>query len=234
MKARAVLATFLISLVSALCLAQQPPDIFDQVATEKPVVSSATTPTCQKNISFAWVSRSGEVVSETPGFAEKWIAKNRSKHPALCFEQTPASVLPNYLLVFSTSQKAFNGFHPTVKTFTATNTSPISGNGTAIDNHGNMWSYTFDGSVTSTTTTTTQENVPYTDTSNILYLRSYNRYGKLISERWYTFVNRRGGDDTDTAVFNVVSGLRGIHFKQRLLGIVVEDIEKHSVSRDVP
>jgi hypothetical protein len=97
-----------------------------------------------------------------------------------------------------------------------------------------MWSYTFDGSVTATTTTTTRENVPYTDTSNILYLRSYNRYGKLISERWYTFVNRRGGDDTDTAVFNVVSGLREIHYKQRLLAVVVQDIEKHSVSRDIP
>jgi hypothetical protein len=190
MAPRAVRASILTCVVSALCLAQQPskPDIFDQVTAEKPSATRPRTPTCQKNVSFAWVSRSGEVVSETPGFADKWIAKNGNKHPSLCFDQSPASGTPNYLLVFSTSQSAFNGIHPSVKTTTTTNTSPTSGEGTAIDNHGNMWSYTFDGSVTTTTTTTTHENLPYTDTSNILYLRSYNQYGKLISERWYTFV----------------------------------------------
>lgn len=129
-------ASFFTCVVSAFCLAQgQPskPGIFDQVAAEK-TGSPRARPTCQKNISFAWVSRGGDVVSETPGFADKWIAKNGNKHPVLCFDQSPASGIPNYLLVFSTSQTAFNGFHPTVKTTVTTNTSPISGNGTAIDN----------------------------------------------------------------------------------------------------
>jgi hypothetical protein len=236
MVSRVALTSILICIVGARCLAQRStdPHILDKVAAQEPSATRPRTSTCQKNVSFAWVSRSGEVISETPGFADKWIAKNGNKHPSLCFEQSPASAIHNYMLVFSTSESAFNGIHPTVKTTTTTNTNPISGDGTAIDNQGHMWSYTFDGSITTTTTTTTHENLPYTDTSNTLYRRSYNQYGKLISERWYTLVNRRGGDDSDTAVFNAVSGLRGIHFKQRLLGVVIQDIEKHSVSRDNP
>jgi hypothetical protein len=221
------------SLFAALCLAQQVPnkgDIFDQV-TDKRILPA---PTCEKNISFAWVSRTAEVVSEAPGFAEKWVRKHGKKHPSLCFDQSPASGMPNYLLVFSASEAVFKGMYPVVKTTTTTNMNPISGDGTATDSSGNIWSYTFDGSITTTATTTTRESLPYTDTSNTLYLRSYSQYGKLISERWYTFVNRRGGDDTDTAVFNAVSGLRGIHCKERLLAIVVQDIEKHSSLRDAP
>lgn len=203
-------AVFLAALVCAVCLP-----------------SPAQKTSCEKNISFAWVSRSGEVVSETPGFADKWVASNRAKHPALCFSQSPSPDAANYVLVFSNSQSAFNGVHPTVHTTTTTNTNPISGDGTAIDNHGEMWSYRFDGSVTTTTTTTTHENVPYTDLSNTLYLRGYSQYDHLISERWYTFITRRGGDSTDALAFNIGSSLRGIHFKQRLLGSVIKDIEKH-------
>ncbi len=192
--ARHSLAIFIFALaVSTLVQSQQAskPDIFDRV--------------CEKNISFAWVPRGGEVVSETPDFASKWVAKNSSKHPNLCFGQSPVSGISNYLLVFSSSVSAYRGVHPTIKTTTTVN--PISGDGRATDSQGNTWSYTFEGSAT--TTTTTNENVPYTDTSNTLFLRSYTQYGKLISERWYTFTRRQGGDDGDTAVFNVVSSLRG-------------------------
>jgi len=108
----------------------------------------------------------------------------------LCFSQVPDPQATNYLLVFSTSQSAFNGIYPTVRTNTSTNTSttPVSGSGTVTDNYGGMWNYTYDGTATTTTTTTTttHENLPYTDTSNTLYLNSYDQQGRMISQRWRT------------------------------------------------
>jgi hypothetical protein len=111
-------------------------------------------------------------------------------HPA-CFAQAPDSRVANYLLVFSTSQSAFNGIYPTVRT--STSTTPVSGSGTVTNNYGGMWNYTYDGAVTTTTTTTTPDDLPYTDTSNTLYVRSYDQHGRQISERWRTITARQGG-----------------------------------------
>ena len=184
---------------------------------------------CEKNISFA-VAQNGQIVSRVPTFADKWILKNQKKYPGLCFSQVPNSQLANYLLVFSTSQSAFNGIYPTVRTSTSTNTSttPVSGSGTVTDNYGGMWNYTYDGTVTTTTTTTTtsHENLPYTDTSNTLYLGSYDQHGRLISERWRTITTRQGGDGANTFGYNLGAALGAIHMKEHLLKTVVKDVAK--------
>lgn len=184
---------------------------------------------CRKNISFA-VATNGNIASLIPDFAQKWISKNQKKYAGLCFSQEPDSKAANYLLVFSTSQSAFNGIYPIVKTSTNTNTSatPVSGSGTVTDNYGGMWNYTYDGTVTTTTTTTTttHDELPYTDTSNTLYLRSYDQNGRVISERWRTITTRQGGDGANTLGYNLGAALGAIHMKQHLLKNVVEDVTK--------
>jgi hypothetical protein len=192
-----------------------------------PVVQSG----CDKNISFA-VAGGGQIVSRVPAFAEKWISRNQKKYAGLCFSQVPDPQAANYLLVFSTSQSAFNGIYPTVRTNTNTSTSttPVSGSGIVTDNYGGMWNYTYDGTATTTTTTTTttHENLPYTDTSNTLYLNSYDQHGGMISQRWRTITTRQGGDGANTLGYNLGAALGAIHMKEHLLKSVVEDVTKRS------
>jgi len=192
---------------------------------------SSTAVGCDKNISFA-VAEGGQIVSRVPAFAEKWISKNQNKYAGLCFSQVPDSQAANYLLIFSTSQSAFNGIYPTVKTSNSTNTSatPVSGSGTVTDNYGGMWNYTYDGTATTTTTTTTttHEDLPYTDTSNTLYLNSYDQQGRMISQRWRTITTRQGGDGANTLGYNLGAALGAIHMKEHLLKSVVEDVAKGS------
>jgi hypothetical protein len=196
-------------------------------AMVRPVVQSG----CDKNISFA-VAGGGQIVSRVPAFAEKWVSKNQKKYMGLCFSQVPDPQAANYLLVFSTSQSAFNGIYPTVRTNTSTNTSttPVSGSGTVTDNYGGMWNYTYDGTATTTTTTTTttHEDLPYTDTSNTLYLNSYDQQGRMISQRWRTITTRQGGDGANTLGYNLGAALGAIHMKEHLLKSVVEDVAKGS------
>jgi len=188
-----------------------------------------TSSGCEKNISFA-VAEGGQVVSRVPTFADKWVSKNGKKYLGLCFSQVRNSQAANYVLVFSTSQSAFNGIYPTVRTSTSTNTSttPVSGSGTVTSSYGGMWNYTYDGTVTTTTmtTTTTQENLPYTDTSNTLYLGSYDQHGRQISERWRTVTTRQGGDGMNTLGYNLGAALGAMHVKEHLLKSVVKDVSK--------
>jgi YD repeat-containing protein len=93
-----------------------------------------------------------------------------------------------------------------------------------------MWNYTYDGTATTTTTTTTttHENLPYTDTSNTLYLNSYDQQGRMISQRWRTITTRQGGDGANTLGYNLGAALGAIHMKEHLLKSVVEDVAKGS------
>jgi len=106
----------------------------------------------------------------------------------------------------------------------------VSGSGTVTDNYGGMWNYTYDGTATTTTTTTTttHENLPYTDTSNTLYLNSYDQQGRMISQRWRTITTRQGGDGANTLGYNLGAALGAIHMKEHLLKSVVEDVAKGS------
>jgi len=184
---------------------------------------------CDKNISFA-VAEGGQIVSRVPGFAEKWVATNQKHYSGVCFSQYPSQKAANYVLVFSTSGSAFNGLYPTVRTSasTSTNMTPVSGSGTVTDNYGGMWNYTYSGTVTTTTTTTTttHDYLPYTDTSNTLYLHSYDQHGGLISEYWRTITTRQGGDGANTLGYNLGAGLGAIHFKEHLLKKAVADVAR--------
>jgi len=180
---------------------------------------------CSRNISFA-VAENGQVSPRVPGFAQKWTQKNQKNYPGLCFSQSPNSSAINFLFVFSTAQTAFNGLYPTVRTNTQTDITPVSGSGTVTNNYGSSWNYTYDGTVTTTTTSTTHDNLPYTDTTNGLYLNAYSQQGTLIASRGRTETTRQGGDPYNTLGYNLGSALAAIHIKERLLKEVVDAITK--------
>jgi hypothetical protein len=190
-------------------------------------VGSTTGPadvgSCTKNISFAVLSGT-QAASTVPAFVQKWIGKNAKKYPALCFSQVPNSHAANYVLVLSTSQSAFNGIYPTVRTSTNTDTMPVSGNGTVTDNYGGMWSYSYTGTATTTTTTTSQVNLPYTDTTNALYINSYGQNGALLSQHRRSVTSRQGGDGYNTLGYNLGSLLAAIGIKERLVKDAVTDV----------
>lgn len=179
---------------------------------------------CQKSVAFA-VFEGGQASPRVPVFTEKWVAKNQKKFPDFCFSQEPAGGPKNYLLVFAISRSVFNGIYPTVRTSTNTDTTPVSGTGTVTDNYGGMWTYTYTGTETTTTTTRTPVNLPYTDTSNTLYLLAYRWNGTLSSYRWRTITTRQGGDGANTLGYNLGAALGAIHLKQRLLADVLKDVD---------
>jgi len=187
-------------------------------------VSAQSSTGCQKNVSFA-VFEAGQINPRVPKFTNKWISKNQKKYPGICFSQAPAAGARNYLFVFSTSQSSFNGIYPSVRTNTTTNITPVSGTGTATSNYGDVWTYSYSGTETTTTTTQTQVDLPYTDTSNTLYLHAYRWNGTLASNRWRTVTSRQGGDATNTLGYNLGAALGAIHVKERLLGDAVKDLD---------
>jgi hypothetical protein len=183
---------------------------------------------CTKTISFAVLSGT-QAASTVPAFAQKWIGKNAKKFPTLCFSQAPNPHTANYVLVLSTSQSAFNGIYPTVHRSTNTDTMPVSGNGTVTDNYGGMWSYSYTGTATITTTTTSQVNLPYTDTTNALYINSYDQNGRLLSQHSRSVTSRQGGDGYNTLGYNLGSLLFAIGVKERLLKEAVNGLAAPTV-----
>jgi hypothetical protein len=165
--------------------------------------------------------QNGQVMHLAPQWAINWAKKNSKKYPGVCFttENSPVNGGTNYVIAFSASSSAVQGFEPVTQTNTTT--TPVSGNGTVTDDQGDTWRYTVNGTETTTTTTTTQ--TPYTINSNALYLTAYNDKGEAISQRWHVFSSKQGGDPYNSAGYNLGSALGSIHARGHLLQHTVED-----------
>jgi len=180
---------------------------------------------CTRNISFA-VAEGGQVATLAPKFTAKWVESNAKNYPGVCFSQTPNAQAANFVIVFATSQSAFSGIYPTIRTRSGTSTHPVSGQGTVTDNDGGTWNYTYNGTVTSSTTTTSYVNLPFTDTATSIYAYSYDQAGHLVSERRRTITTRQGGDGANTLGYNLGAALVRIHFRERLLKDAVNDLTR--------
>ncbi len=180
--------------------------------------SISTDDPVTRTITFVTVEN-GQVMHAIPEWAIKWVKKNYKKYPGIRFQTMGEQVAGdrNYVVAFSSSSNAVQGFQPVTHTDTSTSTSPVSANGTVTDNQGNTWDYTMNGTVTTTTTTTTQENVPYTITSNTLYLTAYDQQGQVIGQRWHVYSTQSGGDPYSGLGYNLGSALGAIHAKSHLL-----------------
>jgi hypothetical protein len=90
------------------------------------------------------------------------------------------------------------------------------------DNSGSTWYFTYQGTVT--TTTTTQTNVPYTDTTSFFYANAYSEEGSLVVTSDRTASTRQGGDPWNALGYNLTSALLSINLKERLLESIVKQV----------
>lgn len=153
------------------------------------------TQTCQKAITFAVMEGPG-LSYRLPNISTKWLDKAQRKNPGICFTQYGAhSGEKNYLVVVSSSSSAYTGLQPVFHHSATVN--PVSGSGTLTDNTGATWDFTYQGTVT--TTTTAETNLPYTDTTGYLYANAYDETGSLVGSSERSVSSRQGGDQRRTA-----------------------------------
>jgi hypothetical protein len=134
---------------------------------------------CTKNVSFA-IAESGQPVPAIPKFAVKWIDKlaHQPESKTLCFSQIPSSIMSNYLVIFSSSEAAFEGLTPSAHTYTSTKAGP--GDTNTVSSYGGTWSYSYVGTPPPNTTTTL--DLRRDDKPKSLFVRAYNQQGRVISK----------------------------------------------------
>ena len=126
---------------------------------------TVTVDPLRATVTFVTVEN-GQVLKAAPGWAQTWVRKNMEKYPGVDFGTSGhTNGEENYVIAFSFSSNALNGFQPVTHTDTSTSTSNISGGGAVTDNYDNSWDYTMNGQADTTTTATTTTNEAYTRTS---------------------------------------------------------------------
>lgn len=187
------------------------------VTSESPA-HPAPRATCDKALTFAIGYETGLNFS-FPHMSEKWVKKIRDKYKNVCFPQLRSSDIgrTNYLVVLSDSSHALNGLYPKFTTITEWNTTPISGYGTVTDYYGRAWRYSYTGSLTTTTTSNYETDIPYTDTTFGYFANAYNEQGELVAwQRQYKTV-RNGGDPANTLGYNLGAALFNKHPEEKVL-----------------
>ncbi len=191
-------------------------------AVSRPPQPQSKGEACSKVISFGMLvhtPKGVQLIKGEPSWLNNWVRKNFNKHPDICFSQSPIQDRANYLVVLSQSPHYFHGFEPVVRKDTST--TDVFGNGTAMDSYGDIWNYTYDGTVS--TTTTTQETVPYEISSNTLYASAYDTHGALVSQSYHVYKRKSGGDNA--GIYNLGNMISGINARGHLINTVVRDIE---------
>lgn len=186
-------------------------------------LNGSGTKTCDRAITFA-AAQNGGLVYRVPNVSQKWFDKAEKKFPNVCFLQYDArSGRQNYLVVLSSSSSAFNGLQPVFHR--TTTTEPVSGSGTLTDNAGAIWDFTYQG--TMTTTTTTESNLPYTDATGYLYANAYDEAGVIMGSSESSVTTRQGGDPSNALGYNLTSALLSIHVKEHLIEEIVKKVSTH-------
>ncbi len=142
--------------------------------------SAASLPTvCSKNVSFA-VAENGQPVPAIPKFTAKWLENksHREHYSNLCFSQIPAASLTNYVVVFSTSEAAFNGLTPLAHTYSSAAAPGHEGPG-AASSYGGTWDYVYKG--VKPPPTTESVDLKRDDKPKSLEVRAFDQSGRTIS-----------------------------------------------------
>jgi hypothetical protein len=199
---------------SAGAIAPPAPDASVSLPPAHPV----PRPTCDNALTFA-IADGVRLDFRFPHMSEKWVKKIQSKYKNICFPQLRASDVgrTNYLVVLSTSSAAFNGLFPKFTTTTEWNTTPVSGSGSVTDYYGRVWNYSYTGSVTTTTTSTYEQNLPYTDTTYGYFANAYSEGGDLVAWQRQFKTVRSGGDPANSLGYNLGTALFNRHPEEKLL-----------------
>lgn len=175
---------------------------------------------CHRAITFA-MAQNGGLAFGLPNISHTWFDKFEKKYPNVCFTQYGARFgEKNYLVILSSSAGAFNGLQPVFRTNTVT--SPIAGSATVADDSGDTWDVTYQG--TEITSTTTQSDVPFTDTVSDFYANAYDEGGALVGTSERSSSTREGGDPYNAAGYNMTSALLSIHLKEHLLETIIKKV----------
>src|SRR5579864_1816804 len=140
---------------------------------------SPSSGSCGKNVSFA-VAEAGQPVPAIPKFTSKWL-ESKSRREAfskLCFSQVPSEAMANYILVFSTTEAAFQGLKAAAHTYKTT--TPAHDNAPATNGYGGTWSYAYTGAAPPATTATT--DLKRDDKPKAVNVRAFDQTGKTVSQ----------------------------------------------------
>ena len=97
----------------------------------------------------------------------------------ICFSQIPSVNLANYIVVFSTSQAAFEGLKPSAQTYkTASDPKDTSG---GVSGYGGTWSYAYAGETPPPTTDTM--DLKRDDKPKSVDVRAFDQTGRVVSHR---------------------------------------------------
>ncbi len=155
-----------------------------------PAPNSAPAPAspCSKNVSFS-VAEGGQPVPAIPKFAAKWLESKapRDRYGTICFSQIPSAARPNYVVVFSTTDAAFQGLTPSAHTYT-TETPGHPSTGT-LNSSGGTWAYAYAGAPPAATTDTL--SLRRDDKPKELVVRAYDQNGKVVSQSSLTAISNR-------------------------------------------
>jgi hypothetical protein len=128
-------------------------------------------------------------VPAIPKFAAKWLESKapRDRYGTICFSQIPSAARPNYVVVFSTTDAAFQGLTPSAHTYTTeTPGHPTTG---TLNSSGGTWAYAYSGAPPAATTDTL--SLRRDDKPKELVVRAYDQNGKVVSQSSLAAISNR-------------------------------------------
>jgi hypothetical protein len=178
---------------------------------------------CDQVITVAGLTPNGLALYVPPA-GQQFMAKNAKDYPRMCLVQDESSFIPGvprYLLVWAYSEGAFTGFQP-VRQVT---TSPVSGTGTLRNFYGDVWNFTYTGTMTEIDTL----EAPYVLQSRSLFLNAYDQNGNVISQHSITTSSQAGGDSSYAAGYNAGALISLLwNNPSHLIRSVLKDVQKDS------
>lgn len=149
---------------------------------------SAAPPACSRNVSFA-VAEGGQPVPAIPKFAAKWLESKapRDHYGTVCFSQIPSAARPSYIVVFSTTETAFQGLTPSAHTYTTD--TPGHANSGTLNSSGGTWTYAYAGAPPSATTDTL--SLRRDDKPKELVVKAYDQNGRVVSQSSLSAISNR-------------------------------------------
>lgn len=190
-------------------------------------VSEHNRALCDQIVTVAGLTPNG-LVLYVPPEGQKFMAKNSQHYPRMCLMEDAASLVPGvprYLLVYAYSANAFAGFQPITQVNSTT--TPVSGSGTGTNSYGEMWNFSYFGTVETTEIDTMEE--PYVIQSRSLYLNAYDENGVLVSKHSITLSRQVGGNGASALGYNGVQLITMLwNNPSRLVKSVLKDVQKDS------
>ena len=146
------------------------------------------TESCAKTVSFS-VAEGGQPVPAIPKFAVKWLESKapRNRYSNLCFSQIPSASSANYVVVFSTTEAAFQGLTPSAHTYTTSTAGHSSS--AALNSSGGTWAYAYTGAPPAATTDTL--SLRKDDKPKVLDVKAYDQTGKVVSQSSLAAISNR-------------------------------------------